>query len=331
MRKSEIYEYCKLDDRNKNKGKGYALFDCGDYKEYCHNRNGVDHPEVVVGGFDHILGAGGFTDEHTARIVFFKDVVKLGNLIVDLVACHLVFRVYKHKLPVVALKHAFKIVGDYFLGNKRAYHAFHSQYIFNAVHLFHFLNHGADILIRGVGVHKYHVGGGHIKFLRKLAVGDHIGHIVGQAFADVVIDLAVGLAVSVICRDDENGKYNKEYRKYLNKSLCKFLCIGNDRAVPRFCQRLVENKYECGKHGDAADNAKKYALCHNKAKVKAKREGHKAQCDKSCNGGYGASENRGKGLVNGNGHCLLVVRDLFTLLVVAVPEEYRIVHCNGQL
>ena len=96
MRKPEVDEYRKLDDRDQDEGQGNALFDDRNDNEYRDYRYRVDYLEVAVGSLDHVLHAGCLTDEHTLFVVFLEDGVKAVDLSIYLISRNLVFGVDKH-------------------------------------------------------------------------------------------------------------------------------------------------------------------------------------------------------------------------------------------
>ena len=96
-------------------------------------------------------------------------------------------------------------------------------------------------------------------------------------------------------------------------------------------QRLVKDKYHCGQDGNAADHAEDDSLCHYYAEVAPEGEGHKAESRKARDRCDRAADDRGERFVYRSRHCLISVFGMFTLLVVAVPEEYGIVHRYGKL
>ena len=103
MRKTEIDEDRKLNDRNENERQREALFDNGNDDEYRNYRYGVHNFKIVSRCFDHILHAGGFADQHCGTVIAFDDRIQAVYLIVDFVARNLILRVDEKKLPTVAL------------------------------------------------------------------------------------------------------------------------------------------------------------------------------------------------------------------------------------
>ena len=98
-----------------------------------------------------------------------------------------------------------------------------------------------------------------------------------------------------------------------------------------FLQGLIQHKDQRGQNRDAADHAEDNALCHDKAQIASQREGHEAQCREAGNRRDGAADDGSQRLMDGARHGFLVVCLFLALLVVAVPEEYGVVHRNGKL
>ena len=67
------------------------------------------------------------------------------------------------------------------------------------------------------------------------------------------------------------------------------------------------------------------------AEVDAECEGHEAESYEARYRGHGASEHARERLVYRQSHCFLVVVGYPELFIVAVPEEYRIVHSYREL
>ena len=53
---------------------------------------------------------------------------------------------------------------------------------------------------------------------------------------------------------------------------------------------LVESEDDGGEDGDATDDAKEDAFCHNETEIETHGEGHKAESDKAGDGGGGATK-----------------------------------------
>ena len=88
MRQTEVYENCKLNDRNKNKRQERRCVSTSAMMTKDRdNRNRIDNLEVVVSRFDHILHAGRFSDQHAGAVVLFQYRVERVDLIVDFIAC----------------------------------------------------------------------------------------------------------------------------------------------------------------------------------------------------------------------------------------------------
>ena len=126
---------------------------------------------------------------------------------------------------------------------------------------------------------------GNVKILRKLAVRNHILHILGQALTHVVIDLVVCPVVAVQRGRDYKRENYKEEREYPHNSLGKPLHLRKQRPMLGLLQRFIQNKDQRGKHRDAAEHAEQDALCHYNAEIPAHCKGHEAQRDEARNGG----------------------------------------------
>ena len=331
MGQPQVDEDRQLDDRDQDERQRQALLHQRDDHEDRQDGDRIDHLEVVVGGLDHILGAGCLADEHAGLIVLFEDGGELVELVVHRIAGDLVFGVDQQQLPAVRLQDFLDGCGNHGLGDLRADDRFQPQHVLHAVHLLHLVGHCADGLCGQMRVHQQHVGGRHVKQLTQLAVGDDVLHVLRQALAQVVVDLAVGLVVAVPGGIDQQDEDNQEDRKYLGHALGEAVHAGDDGAVLRLLQRLVEHQDQRGQDGHATDHAQQHAFGHDQAQVSAQRETHEAQRREACDGGDGAAHHGGQRLVDGRGHGLLVVGEALALLVVAMPEEDGVVHRHRQL
>ena len=123
MGQTQVDEDAQLDDRNQDDGEAEALFHQGDNQEDGNQGYGGDHGEVMVGGFNHVLHAGGFANEHSAGVVLFQDFVQGGQLGVYFVAGGGVLGVNQHQLPVFAFQLFPGGSGNHLVGNPGANHA----------------------------------------------------------------------------------------------------------------------------------------------------------------------------------------------------------------
>ena len=96
-------------------------------------------------------------------------------------------------------------------------------------------------------------------------------------------------------------------------------------------KRLIQYQDQGRQHRYASDHAEDYALRHNETEVAAHGEAHKTKCDKTGDRGYGTSDNTAQGLTDRHRHRVLIIRVVFALLIVAVPQEDGIVHGDRQL
>ena len=285
----------------------------------------------MICGFDHVLHAGGFADQHTVGIVLFENGVELIELCVHVVAGHGVFGVDQQQLPAVGFENTGERFGDHFLGNGGIQEGFKSQHIFHAVHIVHFLNHGVNVLGTGRGVHQQHMRGGDVELVAQLGVGDDVLDVLRQAAAHVVVNLVVGLGIAVIERRDQQDEYNEENGEHLHNTARELRHVGYEGLVLGLLQRLVEHENHGGQHGDAADDAQRHALGHDQTQIHAQRKAHEAQRRKTGDCRNRAAYDADHCFMYGDGHSLEVVGGLFTLLVVAVPQENGVVHRDGQL
>ena len=91
--------------------------------------------------------------------------------------------------------------------------------------------------------------------------------------------------------------------------------------------RLVKHKYHCGENCYAGDNAAYNALGHYDTEVKSERKAHEAHCKEACNSCCRAADYGRYRCRDSVCHCLVVVIGIILkLFLVAVVEEYRIVH-----
>ena len=95
MRQTEIDEYTDFDHSNQDKRERNTLFHEQNDEEYCNNRYSGHDSKIVSRRFNHILHTRCFADQHAVFIVFFKDSVKLVNLLIYIITCCFVFRVDK--------------------------------------------------------------------------------------------------------------------------------------------------------------------------------------------------------------------------------------------
>ena len=101
--------------------------------------------------------------------------------------------------------------------------------------------------------------------------------------------------------------------------------------VCRLPDGLVKHQDQGGQNGDAADHAQQNAFGHDNAHIQPQRKAHKAQGDKTGDGGQGGAGHRSDSGRNGVGHSLLVIWELLPLLLVAAPKEDGVVHGHAQL
>ena len=99
-----------------------------------------------------------------------------------------------------------------------------------------------------------------------------------------------------------------------------------------FLQCIVENHDHGRKYGNTADHTKYNAFCHNDTKVKTQGKTHETQGDKSGNRCNRASDYGFDRCRNSLCHCFFVILfAFFSLFLIAVPQEDRVVHRNTQL
>ena len=331
MRQSQIDEHGQLNDGDQDEGQGQALFHQGNDQEDGRDGNGVDHLEIMAGGIDHVLHAGGFADEHALRIIALQNGVQILHLTAHRVAGDLIFGVDEHQLPVVALQNGADGIRQDLLRDQRPHDAFQPKDIFHALHLLHFRQHLLRAPPGQLGADQQHMGGGDIKLLRELAVGDDIFHVLRQTLAHIVIDLVVGLCIAGIGRPDQQGEEHQKQRECLAYCLGKAAHIRDQGPMAGPLQGLIQQQDQRGQQGHTANNTQHHALCHHQAQIPAQGEGHEAQGDKARHGGDGAAQDGGKGPADGLGHGLLMIIRMGQLLVVAVPQEDGVIHGDGQL
>ena len=175
------------------------------------------------------------------------------------------------------------------------------------------------------------MGGGDVKLLGELLVGDDVLHVLRQALAHVVVHLVIGLIIADVGRGNKQGKDHQKHGENLAHALGKASHIGDQGLMPCPLQRLIQHQDQGRQDGHAAQHAQQHALGHDDPQVTAQREGHEAQGDEAGDGGGRAADDGGKGVVDGHRHGLLVVALQGQLLVVAVPQEDGVVHGHGQL
>ena len=331
MGQPQIDEDAQLDDGDEDHRQCQALFHQQDNNEDGQHGHRRDNGEVVIRGLDHVLQAGRLADEHARGVVALEDGAQAADLFVYGVAGGGVLGVDEQQLPAVALQNALDAVGQDLLRDAGADHRLKPQHIFHAVHLLHLVYHALDGLGGEVGVHQHHVGGGDVEILLQLGVGDDIVHILRQALSHVVIDLVAGLFIAIEGGSDEQGEDHQKHGEDLYQLLGEAPHIGDDGAVLRLLQGLIQHKDHRRQHGDAAQHAQQHALGHDDAQIPTQREAHEAQGDEAGNGGHGAADDAGESGVDGGGHGVLFAFTKRQLLVVAVPEEDGVVHGDGQL
>ena len=331
MRDAEVDEDGKLDDCNQDERQADALFHQCDDDEDCENRYRIDNLEVVIGCLDHVLHAGGFADEHTARVMLFQNGIQAVDLVVDLIACDLVFRIDEKQFPAVTLEDTADAVGQNLFRNSRAEHRFQTEDVFHAVHLLHFVDHGAHGFAGQLGVHQYHMRGGDVKVFRKLGIGDDVFHILRQALPHIVVHLVVGLVITVKRGGDEKQEYRKEDGEATGQEIRNALHVRDNRTVAGMLQRFVEYQNQRRQDGYATDDAEHNALCHDDSEVTSECEAHEAERDKARNGGNRTAEDARQRFVNRVRHGVAFIGVTGALFVVAVPEEDGVIHRYGKL
>ena len=128
----------------------------------------------MIGNLDQILCAGGFSNQHTVRVIFFQNIINLCDLAVHLVAGNRILRVDQKELVLIVFQKVGNRGGKDFLRYRRAYHGIEAQRIGDSVYLINLLYHSLSVLSLHFGVRKDHVGGADVKTILKLGVGDHI-------------------------------------------------------------------------------------------------------------------------------------------------------------
>ena len=206
-----------------------------------------------------------------------------------------------------------------------------AEHVAHAVHLLHLVLHGPQLPGGQAGIHQHHVGGRNIEVVDQLIVGNDVVNILRQALTHIVVDLVVGLLVAVQSRIDQQRKDHQHHGEGLGDALGKAVGVADQRTVTGLLQGAVQQQDQRGQQGDAAQHAQQHALGHHRTQILAQREAHEAQGGEARDGGGGAAHHGGKGGVNGVGHGLVGIGDLFPLLVIAVPQEDGVVHCDGQL
>ena len=85
MGQAQIDEDSQLDDGDQDEGQGEASLHQRDDEEDGGDGDGVDYLEVVIRRLDHVLHAGGLTDEHSALVILLQDGVQLIDLLIDII------------------------------------------------------------------------------------------------------------------------------------------------------------------------------------------------------------------------------------------------------
>ena len=151
-----------------------------------------------------------------------------------------------------------------------------------------------------------------------------------KGFCNVVVNLCVVVSV------------NSREQKYQEDHCPCFVMFGNKSGwlihsakqefMLCFFNRLVKEQYQCRKNGYTADNTNDNTLRHNNTKVTSKSKGHNTKCNETGNRGNGASCYRFKGIGNGMPHgTVLLSRESFLILFIAVQKENGVIHCNTKL
>ena len=108
--------------------------------------------------------------------------------------------------------------------------------------------------------------------------------------------------------------------------------IRDQLTVFRFLQCIVEDHDHRRKYGNTADHAEDNTFCHDDTKVKTQGKTHKAQRDKSGNRCDRASDYGFDRSCDCLCHRLfMILFAFFSLFLIAVPQEDRVVHRNTQL
>ena len=331
MGQAQVDEDGRLDDRDENKGQAQALFHQGDDEENGDNGHRVDHLEVLIRGFDHVLHAGGLADEHSTGVIPLQDGAQPVDLRVDLLTGHLIGGVDQHQLPLVAAEDGGNGLRQDLHRHPGTQYGLQSQDVLHAVHRLHLFYHGADVLGGDVRADQQHVGGGDVEVLRELTVGDDILHVLRQAPAHVVVDLLGGLMVAGQGRGDHQGEDHQEHGERFDDAPRHPGHVRDEGLVPGPLQGPVEHQNEGGQHGHAAQHPQQDPLGHHDAQVAAHGEAHEAQGDEARHRGDGGTDHASQGGLDGGGHGLALVPVEPPLLVITVPQEDGIVHRNGQL
>ena len=171
----------------------------------------------------------------------------------------------------------------------------------------------------------------HTIFFIELCRGYDVIHIFRQCLCYVVIDFFVRFSITIVSRCDKDRKDYQEYREDLDQLFRKRLRIRNKRSVSCLLKGLIENKDQGRQQSYAAYNSEDNTLSHYNTQVSSQCESHEAQCYKARYSSDGTSYNACKSFPDSKSHSFLVIVISRKLLVIAVPEEYRVVHCNCQL
>ena len=164
----------------------------------------------------------------------------------------------------------------------------------------------------------------------QLIISDFTAESLWQRTSQIII--YIGMCISVDCRNQHNQKRNDKYHMMFCDKPCNSTKIRKNYFMSGLFDCLIADKNQGRKNRYTSDNTKDNTLCHNDTKVFSKGKAHKTQCDKSGNCCNGAADHGSNCIGNRmcHGTVFISVKPLL-LLLITVPQENGIIHCNTEL
>ena len=139
------------------------------------------------------------------------------------------------------------------------------------------------------------------------------------------------MLIAVGARDDQQEEDDQEHRKPLQHPVSEAIELRNERLVFCLLQNRIKYQHHRGQDRDACQHAEEHALRHDEAEVHAQCVAHKAQGDETGDGGDGAADDGGEGRLDSLRHSLIFFISVLQLLLIAVPQEDRVIQRDAQL
>ena len=178
-----------------------------------------------------------FADQHTALVIFMKNLIDLIDLCIDLIRPCIVFAADKSKRVFSALQHILHIGRYHGFRNVGAYDRLHAEAVVDAVDIIDLIQQFLLILGRCIFINQEHMKGAAseiIFHLLRCLFGrkrsrKRAGHIIVNA--DIVI--------AVDRRNKHHGKNNQPDRKMLCDEIRRLFQVVQQCSVRGLCDQLV--------------------------------------------------------------------------------------------